>query len=100
MASYSGYSVNRPVASGSSSVAAAAASFRSSARELFSKCDNPDPDIRFMSLCDLEELLANEKASGHLINDAYNPEMTKLATQLISMLEDQNGEVQNQALKW
>ncbi|KAI5299478.1 hypothetical protein KEM56_003213, partial [Ascosphaera pollenicola] len=101
MASYSGYTVNRPGGPGASSSSAAAPRTKTlNTKELFSNFGNPDPDIRFMSLCDLEEFLANDRFAAHLTNDSYSSEMTSLATHLISLLEDQNGEVQNQALKW
>ncbi|KAI5277530.1 hypothetical protein KEM54_004990, partial [Ascosphaera aggregata] len=69
-------------------------------KELISKFSDPDPDIRYMSLCDLESFLIDDHAAAYLVkNDPYESEMTSLANQLIHLLRDPNGEVQNQALK-
>lgn len=64
---------------------------------LLPKFTDPDPDIRYMSLNDLHITLESSNPSflsqeSHLIS--------KLAEGLLRALEDQHGEVQNQALKW
>jgi cullin-associated NEDD8-dissociated protein 1 len=64
---------------------------------LLSKLDDPDPDIRYMSLEDLLGVL-NNYTSAFLLQDIHNS--TKLADALLKALYDQHGEVQNQALKW
>jgi hypothetical protein len=64
---------------------------------LLSKLDDPDPDIRYMSLDDLLSLL-NNPSSTFLTQDLLNS--TRLADGLLHALYDQHGEVQNQALKW
>lgn len=64
---------------------------------LLSKLDDPDADLRFMSLNDLFGIL-NNQSSSFLTNDRGSS--TKLADGLLKALDDQHGEVQNQALKW
>lgn len=63
---------------------------------LLGKFSDPDPDIRYMSLSDLYELLASQGAQ--VASESYF--CTKIIDGLLKTLEDQNGEVQNQALKW
>ncbi|KAI5301310.1 hypothetical protein KEM55_004827 [Ascosphaera atra] len=68
-------------------------------RELSAKFSNPDPDIRYMSLVDVESFLCDAKVSAHLNSDFYGNETSLLGRELINLLGDQIGEVQNQALK-
>ncbi|KAJ5388677.1 hypothetical protein N7509_011218 [Penicillium cosmopolitanum] len=63
---------------------------------LLSKLDDPDADLRFMSLNDLFGILTNQ-SSSFLTSDRTSS--TKLADGLLKALDDQHGEVQNQALK-
>jgi hypothetical protein len=64
---------------------------------LLTKINDPDPDIRFMQLSDLENILLSP-ASEYLRNDTHTT--ARLIEALLKSLADQNGEVQNQALKW
>lgn len=64
---------------------------------LLVKVSDPDPDIRYMSLNDLFGILTSP-GSAFLTHDSATAK--KLADTLLSALDDQNGEVQNQALKW
>jgi hypothetical protein len=64
---------------------------------LLSKLDDADPDMRYMSLNDLYGVLNNPN-STYLSHDQYSA--TKLAEGLLKALDDQHGDVQNQALKW
>lgn len=64
---------------------------------LLSKLDDPDPDMRYMSLNDLLGIL-NSQNSAYLAQDQRSS--TKLADGLLKALDDQHGDVQNQALKW
>lgn len=68
-----------------------------SLNSLLGKLDDPDPDIRYMSLNDVFGILSSPN-SLFLLND--NITSGKLADGLLKALEDQHGEVQNQALKW
>lgn len=68
-----------------------------SLHSLLGKLDDPDPDIRYMSLNDVFGILSSPN-SLFLLND--NTTATNLANGLLKALEDQHGEVQNQALKW
>ncbi|CAI7667380.1 unnamed protein product [Penicillium pancosmium] len=63
---------------------------------LLSKLDDPDADLRFMSLNDLFGILTNQ-SSSFLTSDRTSS--AKLADGLLKALDDQHGEVQNQALK-
>lgn len=64
---------------------------------LLNKLNDPDPDIRFMQLSDLANILTSS-TSEHLKND---PGQTgRIIDGLLKSLADQHGEVQNQALKW
>ncbi|KAL2371149.1 hypothetical protein RJZ57_004403 [Blastomyces gilchristii] len=63
---------------------------------LLGKLTDPDPDIRYMSLNDL--LTTIEQAnSAYLSQDVHS--CSRLVEGLLKALEDQHGEVQNQALK-
>lgn len=64
---------------------------------LLGKLDDPDADLRFMSLNDLFGILSSP-ASGFLSSESRSS--TQLADGLLKALEDQHGDVQNQALKW
>jgi cullin-associated NEDD8-dissociated protein 1 len=64
---------------------------------LLPKLHDPDPDIRFMSLSDLSNILASP-ASGYISNDSNTA--ARVVDGLLKSLTDTNGEVQNQALKW
>lgn len=64
---------------------------------LLSKLDDPDPDMRYMSLNDLLGIL-NSPNSSYLPHDQFSS--TRLADGLLKALDDQHGDVQNQALKW
>ena len=64
---------------------------------LLSKLDDPDPDMRYMSLNDLLGILNNPNSS-FLAHDQFMS--TRLADGLLKALDDQHGDVQNQALKW
>lgn len=63
---------------------------------LLSKLSDPDPDIRYMSLNDLLGILNNPN-SAYLSHDHISS--TRLADGLLKALDDQHGDVQNQALK-
>lgn len=64
---------------------------------LLSKINDPDPDIRFMQLSDLSNILL-APASDYIRNDSHTA--ARIIEALLKSLADQNGEVQNQALKW
>lgn len=64
---------------------------------LLSKLDDPDADLRYMSLNDLYDILTGSQ-STFLSHDRGTS--TKLAEGLLKSLDDQHGDVQNQALKW
>ncbi|KAL4921454.1 armadillo-type protein [Aspergillus aurantiobrunneus] len=63
---------------------------------LLSKLDDADPDMRYMSLNDLYGVLSSPN-SAYLAHDQFSA--TKLAEGLLQALDDQHGDVQNQALK-
>jgi cullin-associated NEDD8-dissociated protein 1 len=64
---------------------------------LLSKLDDPDPDIRFMQLSDLSNILLAD-ASSYIKDDTHTS--ARIIEGLLKALADTNGEVQNQALKW
>ena len=64
---------------------------------LLPKFIDPDADIRYMSLNDLTKMLVTAPHTVFL-NDV--PTCNKLVDGLIQALDDKNGEVQNQSLKW
>lgn len=64
---------------------------------LLPKFTDPDPDIRYMSLNDIHTTLEAANPS-FLVQESHL--IGKLAEGLLRALEDQHGEVQNQALKW
>ncbi|KAJ5560914.1 hypothetical protein N7535_009111 [Penicillium sp. DV-2018c] len=63
---------------------------------LLAKLGDPDADLRYMSLNDLYDILTGSQ-STFLTHDRTTS--TKLAEGLLSSLDDQHGDVQNQALK-
>ncbi|KAJ5184235.1 hypothetical protein N7492_001851 [Penicillium capsulatum] len=63
---------------------------------LLAKLEDPDADLRFMSLNDLSGILSNP-ASSFLTGESRAS--SQLADGLLNALEDQHGDVQNQALK-
>ncbi|KAI1951384.1 hypothetical protein LOZ12_002517 [Ophidiomyces ophidiicola] len=63
---------------------------------LLPKFSDPDPDIRYMSLNDLHDILVNPNSSFLPQEQHY---ISKVSEGLLKALEDQHGEVQNQALK-
>jgi cullin-associated NEDD8-dissociated protein 1 len=64
---------------------------------LLAKLDDPDPDIRYMSLNDLLGHL-NHSSTAYLGHDSHAS--SRVAEGVLHALVDQHGEVQNQALKW
>ena len=64
---------------------------------LFNKFDDPDPDIRYMTLTDLSKLLSSGSPS-YLMRDQST--CSRVIDHLIKLLDDSNGDVQSQALKW
>lgn len=64
---------------------------------LLPKLSDADSDIRYMSLNDLYKVLRNG-APNFLVSDYHT--CIKAADGLLKTLDDQNGEVQNQAIKW
>ncbi|OJJ44923.1 hypothetical protein ASPZODRAFT_153258 [Penicilliopsis zonata CBS 506.65] len=67
-----------------------------SLNSLLSKLSDPDPDIRYMSLNDLLAIL-NSPSSAYLSHDKVSS--GRLVDGLLKTLDDQHGDVQNQALK-
>lgn len=68
-----------------------------SVTNLVSKLSDPDPDFRFMSLNDLLHLL--NVAKPDFLQHDYNT-AARAVDSIIKTLDDQNGEVQNMAVKW
>lgn len=64
---------------------------------LLTKLNDPDPDIRFMQLSDLVNIL-NSNASEYIKSEVHTA--SRIVEGLLKSLADQHGEVQNQALKW
>lgn len=64
---------------------------------LLAKLDNPDADLRYMSLNDLYGILSGP-SSTFVAHD--HRASSKLTEGLLKALDDQHGDVQNQALKW
>ncbi|KAL7625766.1 hypothetical protein AAE478_004989 [Parahypoxylon ruwenzoriense] len=64
--------------------------------QLLAKLTDTDPDFRFMSLNDLHQILTKQKADflGHDYNTS-----SRIVDAVIKTLDDQNGEVQNLAVK-
>lgn len=65
--------------------------------QLLQKVTDSDPDFRFMALADLLTVLNNTKQEflHHDFNTA-----SRTMDHVVRALDDQNGEVQNQAIKW
>ena len=74
---------------------------RSSAQQsissMLTKISDPDPDIRFMQLSDLTNVL-KANTTEYIRQDTHTA--ARLIEALLKALTDQHGEVQNQALKW
>jgi cullin-associated NEDD8-dissociated protein 1 len=64
---------------------------------LLTKLSDPDPDFRFMSLDDLNQILTKHRAD--LLHNDFNTS-NRVVDAVIKALDDQNGEVQNLALRW
>lgn len=64
---------------------------------LLPKLHDADPDYRFMSLNDLYQVLTVGKAD--FLHNDYST-AAKTVDGIIRTLDDQNGEVQNLAIKW
>ena len=64
---------------------------------LLTKLNDPDPDIRFMQLSDLNNILI-APASEYIKTDTHTA--ARIIEGLLKALSDPHGEVQNQALKW
>lgn len=64
---------------------------------LLPRLNDPDSDLRYMSLNDLYNIL-NSGSPNFLLSD-YNT-CARTIDGLLKTLDDQNGEVQNQAIKW
>ena len=69
----------------------------SSITQLLGKLADPDPDLRFMSLNDLNQILTGQKSE--FLRTDYNT-ASRIADAVIKTLDDQIGEVQNLAVKW
>jgi cullin-associated NEDD8-dissociated protein 1 len=68
-----------------------------SVSNLVSKLSDADPDFRFMSLNDLLQMLTVAKPD--FLQHDYNT-AARAVDSIIKTLDDQNGEVQNMAIKW
>lgn len=64
---------------------------------LLPKLHDADPDYRFMSLNDLFQVLTIGKPD--FLHNDYNT-AARTVDGIIKTLDDQNGEVQNLAIKW
>jgi cullin-associated NEDD8-dissociated protein 1 len=64
---------------------------------LLPKLHDADPDFRFMSLNDLFQMLTNGKPD--FLHTDYNTS-ARTVDGIVATLDDQNGEVQNLAIKW
>lgn len=65
--------------------------------QLLQKISDPDPDFRFMALNDLYTVFSIAKSD--LLHHDYNV-AARTVDAVVKALDDQNGEVQNQAIKW
>ena len=70
---------------------------QSNIAQLLTKINDPDPDIRFMQLSDLTNILLAPSAD-FIRTDSHTA--ARIIEGLLKALADQHGEVQNQALKW
>ncbi|RYP73047.1 hypothetical protein DL770_007848 [Monosporascus sp. CRB-9-2] len=68
----------------------------SAINQLLSKLSDADPDFRFMSLNDLNQILTGQKSE--FLRTDYNT-ASRITDAVIKALDDQNGEVQNLAVK-
>lgn len=66
---------------------------------MLEKMANPDPDYRFMALSDLHETLISTNSHFNA-SQIEAGTMSKIVDAVIKALDDQNGEVQNLAVKW
>ena len=64
---------------------------------LLQKVSDPDPDFRYMAFNDLFNVLCSAK-QDILLHDFNTASRTM--DSVVKALDDQNGEVQNQAIKW
>jgi cullin-associated NEDD8-dissociated protein 1 len=64
---------------------------------LLHKLNDADPDLRYMSLEDLSKVLENGKPD--FLHHDYNT-AARTVDGVLKTLDDQNGEVQNLAIKW
>lgn len=64
---------------------------------LLTKFNDDDPDFRFMALNDLITVFATGKPD--ILLHEYNI-AARTIDAVVKALDDQNGEVQNQAIKW
>ena len=69
----------------------------SSIGQLLAKLSEHDSDLRFMSLNDLNQILTGQKSE--FLRTDYNT-ASRITDAVINALDDQNGEVQNMAVKW
>ncbi len=76
---------------------AASASTPAQAMALLPKLSDADSDIRYMSLNDLYSCL--DAGGPTFLNGEYHTS-AKIIDGIIQTLDDQNGEVQNQAIRW
>lgn len=65
--------------------------------QLLGKLTDNDPDFRFMALNDLISVFATGKPD--MLYHDYNT-AARTIDNVVKALDDQNGEVQNQAIKW
>ena len=65
--------------------------------QLLTKITDSDPDFRFMALSDL--LTVFNTAKHDFLYHDYNT-AARTVDHVVRALDDQNGEVQNQAIKW
>ena len=76
---------------------AASTSTPAQAMALVPKLSDDDSDIRYMSLNDLYNCL--DAGAPTFLNGDYHTS-AKIIDGIIKTLDDQNGEVQNQAIRW
>lgn len=69
----------------------------SSIVSLLGRLDDPDADLRYMSLNDIYAILTSPQ-SAFISNDSRLAQ--SLSEGLLKSLDDQHGDVQNQGLKW
>ncbi len=65
--------------------------------QLLPKLSDADADLRYMSLNDLYNTL--DAGSQNFLSSDYHTS-AKIIDGVLQTLDDQNGEVQNQAIKW